>query len=976
MVLVLAALIVSALPVFAGGQAEQEIARIDVPTPARQFISPATPEGNNELQLRLTVSPSTGQAIVEYRLYVFDGEGRLVYERGEVEERRRGFFQALTGGDKPSVTVPETLTWDGRDADNRLVDDGDYTYVLEITEDDGRVSRTAPYNVTVDNTPPIVRDLSVDATRFAPIEGSDRTRITVLQDASSEREWRTIIRNEAGEIVFQVTRENTTGIVGRDVPPAPRVPWDGTFLNSTIGRDGEPVPEGAFTVELTGRDRAGNMTTERLDPRVVMSRTLSPLRVTLGDQPSEFSYAAADPARRVLRLYLDIPEDEVDSVVNWQVDVATRQTPARPVWTERGTAVPEYVEFNGLTAAGIALRDGNYVARLTVGYDTGLTATSPALDFVIDTVPPSASIAVTTEPAPTERGQTVVFGGETRQRVNLRFSQPSDQAPIDGYAVIEYEGVSFGRFRAVDFGITALPFEYTWEGEDLFGEEAPDGRYTIQLEGLDTAGNLGRSNVATVIKDTAPRHLDVRYADTDRSPLISLRPESEQRDATILVDYEPSEYIELMEITIRGEDGRVAYTRGFTTPFQRHVWNGTQTGGRNAPDGNYTVDVRVVWKNGDSMTRRADSPIIVESVPPGAEIAPLAAIEVTPTPFSPDEDGVDDILNIYLSATSTVPVARWSVDIRDRQDRVFRSFTGTGVPRPRIEWDGRSDTGVYAAPGSEFTAVFTVRDTFDNVTRETAAVRVAEETREPPFPPRLTITASPVPFSPDGDGVDDTVSISLAAVSEVGLRDWELEIHDRMGNVFRRFSGTGAPPARIVWDGSSDSDLTVMSAEDYTAVFTVTDTDGQVSEATTTITTDILVMRDGDKLRIIIPSIQFMPYSSDLFRVEPPRFEQNLETLRRLATILNRFPDRTITIEGHAARQHFRPGAAQDREEREILVPLSNRRAEEVRRSLTILGVDYDRMSTTGYGGRFPIVPHSDRENLWQNRRVEFILER
>lgn len=38
--------------------------------------------------------------------------------------------------------------------------------------------------------------------------------------------------------------------------------------------------------------------------------------------------------------------------------------------------------------------------------------------------------------------------------------------------------------------------------------------------------------------------------------------------------------------------------------------------------------------------------------------------------------------------------------------------------------------------------------------------------------------------------------------------------------------------------------------------------------------------------------------------------------------------------------------------------------------NLLIMGA----FTTIGYGGNRPIVPHSDLDNRWKNRRVEFIL--
>jgi outer membrane protein OmpA-like peptidoglycan-associated protein len=76
-------------------------------------------------------------------------------------------------------------------------------------------------------------------------------------------------------------------------------------------------------------------------------------------------------------------------------------------------------------------------------------------------------------------------------------------------------------------------------------------------------------------------------------------------------------------------------------------------------------------------------------------------------------------------------------------------------------------------------------------------------------------------------------------------------------------------------------------------------------------------------------------------------------------------------VEGHAVNI-----TQTEREEREELLPLSTARAETVRQALIDRGMEPDRISIVGRGGSRPIVPHTDLDNRWKNRRVEFILIR
>jgi outer membrane protein OmpA-like peptidoglycan-associated protein len=241
--------------------------------------------------------------------------------------------------------------------------------------------------------------------------------------------------------------------------------------------------------------------------------------------------------------------------------------------------------------------------------------------------------------------------------------------------------------------------------------------------------------------------------------------------------------------------------------------------------------------------------------------------------------------------------------------------------------------------------------------------------------PKTSVTVSPVPFSPDGDGINETVTISMAATDSLaGIKDWTLDILDPMGHSFMKYSGTGAPPPSVVWDGHARSGELVQSGMDYSAVLTVTNEYGVTGTGGGVISVDILVIKEGDHYRIRVPSIYFGPNTSDLFLVDDTLLTKNLETLRRLAKILNRYEHYNILIQGNAVSVLWYNSKLAAEEQKETLIPLSRARAREVMKALAILGVDRHRISIEGLGGSNPIVPFSDLQNRWKDRRVEFLL--
>jgi outer membrane protein OmpA-like peptidoglycan-associated protein len=244
--------------------------------------------------------------------------------------------------------------------------------------------------------------------------------------------------------------------------------------------------------------------------------------------------------------------------------------------------------------------------------------------------------------------------------------------------------------------------------------------------------------------------------------------------------------------------------------------------------------------------------------------------------------------------------------------------------------------------------------------------------------PELFVSLSSRYFSPDDDGVDDLLSIFLKAQDKSGIGNWRFDIREpQTSKLFRTWGGRGEPPEKIDWNGKNPEGELVQSASDYRYTFTASDTPGNTSVREGIIPVDILVIREGDILRIRVPSIMFPPNAASFEGLDEDVRENNNWILRRIAQVLQKFGAYQVKVEGHA-NYTTSPDRSQDRrrEQERELQPLSEERARMVVDYLADLGVNRGRLSPYGIGGDRPIVNYTDREGWWKNRRVEFILEK
>lgn len=391
------------------------------------------------------------------------------------------------------------------------------------------------------------------------------------------------------------------------------------------------------------------------------------------------------------------------------------------------------------------------------------------------------------------------------------------------------------------------------------------------------------------------------------------------------------------------------------------VWAGVDNDGNFVEEGIYSITVAVV----DNVDRRGVSntvEVVVDNTPP------VATVEVLSDAFSPNGDGADDTIQITQTTSGADMWTGEYIRISEGENVVRKETWDRDVPE-RLIWEGRTNRDRQASPG-RYRYVLTGRDIAGNATTvETDSFLLDLNIAS------VDIEVSPKPFTPDGDGRRDRVTLDLSADDRTSIVSWQLEIYDPKENLFYETGGNGPPADSVTWDGRSEDGELVGSAEEYTAALQVTDDVDNESSTEAVIPVGILVTEDEDdpnNFRIRVSNIHFVPFEADYQNLEDPELvEQNMEVLDQVASVLKEYPDREIVIEGHAV--HLTTGEeARELEQEQTLLPLSQDRADAIKDALVERGVPEEMLSTAGRGGNEPIVPHTNEEKRWKNRRVEF----
>jgi len=108
---------------------------------------------------------------------------------------------------------------------------------------------------------------------------------------------------------------------------------------------------------------------------------------------------------------------------------------------------------------------------------------------------------------------------------------------------------------------------------------------------------------------------------------------------------------------------------------------------------------------------------IKHSIPIMINVPPVSmTMNISPQVFSPDNDGVNDILEINLKIQNKKSVKKWDISVFDFKNNQIRSWNGVDLPQETIEWDGCSTNGDLILSATDYRIVAQLEDKLGNNT--------------------------------------------------------------------------------------------------------------------------------------------------------------------------------------------------------------------------------------------------------------------
>jgi outer membrane protein OmpA-like peptidoglycan-associated protein/flagellar hook assembly protein FlgD len=492
-----------------------------------------------------------------------------------------------------------------------------------------------------------------------------------------------------------------------------------------------------------------------------------------------------------------------------------------------------------------------------------------------------------------------------------------------------------------------LPDVIVWNLVNKNGDIVPDGEYAYEFYTSTKNSHETLRIRGVIVVDTVPPQLEISVED------LMFSPNEDGVKDTVVMGIDAEE--------------RIAWTATITTLNEINVktiewgedipdvfeWDGKGENGTVLPEGIYTIMIVGIDRAGNRTREQ------VEGITLDVRER-QATVDVDTPVFSPNGDGLLDTMTFFPILSDRFRIDTWDLIVQLEKGETARRFRGRRYMPPFILWDGKPQAGLMSEifteglPSGYYTYFLKVAYTSGVNTYSFKRDLILDVD-----PPEIELDVEPEIFSPDGDGLDDTLFIKPEVSDLTDILGWKAKIYTTDDRVFKTFVGTDVPAESISWDGFSDRGVLVDSAEDYYVMFEVTDQgfNTGLSEKVP-FSIDILIESTDRGLKIRVSNVEFGFNTAEL------QGDKTYRILDKIIAILQKYQKYSILVEGHTDSTG----------DETYNIELSESRAEAVGTYLVDNGIDSNRLEYVGYGPKYPIDTNATVEGRRRNRRVEFLL--
>jgi outer membrane protein OmpA-like peptidoglycan-associated protein/flagellar hook assembly protein FlgD len=336
-----------------------------------------------------------------------------------------------------------------------------------------------------------------------------------------------------------------------------------------------------------------------------------------------------------------------------------------------------------------------------------------------------------------------------------------------------------------------IPKTIEWNGEDSAGNRVEDGTYYYTMTAWDENDNKTVTERKRVVVDTKIPSVEAE------SEMFLFSPNGDGAKDTLAValrsaDIDPQDKIVLRITDVKSKNTVLEKTFEGIVP-DRYVWDGKDVNGSAVPEGIYDFSIAASDPAGNQTSS------LVKGITVRTE---YEKISVSPSlrAFSPNGDGFYDMNDLRLFSSSREGLLSWNLALLDKDEKAVRELTGEKNFPDIVTFDGKDRAGK-TLPDGLYSVRFKLAFESGNHPETFFKYIKIDNT-----PPKIDVSVNLAAFSPNGDGVKDTVSL----MHKIGAGEgdvFEANIVNAAGGTFKTFNFGTNPPEVVVWDGLGDGNV-------------------------------------------------------------------------------------------------------------------------------------------------------------------------
>jgi len=555
---------------------------------------------------------------------------------------------------KGEKSLPKEISWDGKDNNGKILQDGNYSYDLQLFFDSGNHPSTERKTVKLRNTPPKV-SIAPEYLSFSPNNDGKQDTISFDLKAIGEDgdQIEVKILDSSGNPVYYNQYDK------KDLP--------GKFVWNGLDKDLKPLPEGKYSFVVECTDNVGNKSITKVE-NILLKTGLEKVAVQSDipaispNNPSANSKANFTPS-----------VTSKEGIVEFSFEIRDGQN--NIVKSYKSDKFVERIEWDGKDNSGKILKDGIYTYQLRVKYNYGDEPVSTPKVIKVDSTPPEITVDL----------QDKIFSPNgDGSKDNLAIKQGTKGENNDVYEAAFKD--SSGKAVKTYSWTGNIPEELVWDGKDDKGNPAPEGIYTYEINGQDIAKNKTSKRIEGIKLIRALEKL------TFESDVKAFSPNGDGNLDTMRFKISLSSTNDLADSTLTIYDSiknpvRKFYTKGGVQ--NEIIWDGRNDSKNILPDGFYIAQMECNFLSGNKISSIITN-ILLKKEPPSYKL------NISPAVFTPDSDGEDDTLYINLEVSDVSGIKDWELGIykkigENNYGPLFKKFSGKGEVKQLIQWDGYSD---------------------------------------------------------------------------------------------------------------------------------------------------------------------------------------------------------------------------------------------------------------------------------------------